>query len=234
MGWRESIAVRPPLGKRKGALTGEARADILGAYRRVENTSGGRLSGEARSRIETAVTGILEAIGEDPRREGLVKTPSRVARMFDELTAGYDVSPEALINGAVFESPYDEMVVVKDIEFYSLCEHHLLPFYGRCHLAYVPDGKIIGLSKIPRIVDAFTRRIQIQERLTWQIADFFNVALQPHGTTVVMEAMHLCMMMRGVKKCTSKMVTSSMLGVFKKDERTRAEFMSIVRGKDGG
>jgi GTP cyclohydrolase I len=177
---------------------------------------------------------LLKAVGEDPGREGLRKTPDRIARMYKELTAGYSITPEALINGALFESQYDEMVVVKGIEFYSLCEHHLLPFFGNCHIAYIPSGRIIGLSKIPRIVDAYARRVQIQERLTWQIADFVNTALRPMGTAVSMEAEHLCMMMRGVKKANAKMVTNSMLGCFKRDERTRNEFMSLIRSGNGG
>ncbi|MBI2059517.1 MAG: GTP cyclohydrolase I FolE [Nitrospirae bacterium] len=179
--------------------------------------------------IQSAVVELLKAVGEDPGREGLRKTPDRIARMYKELTAGYSVTPEALINGALFESQYDEMVVVKGIEFYSLCEHHLLPFFGRCHIAYIPSGRIIGLSKIPRIVEAYSRRVQIQERLTSQIADFVNTALKPQGTAVSMEAEHLCMTMRGVKKANAKMVTNSMMGVFKKDERTRNEFMSLIR-----
>lgn len=195
----------------------------------LNSTSG---NGSGRD-IQEAVGGILRAIGEDPSREGLAQTPERVARMFKDLTSGYQISPEELINGAIFQSTYDEMVVVRDIEFYSLCEHHLLPFFGHCHVAYVPSGRIIGLSKMPRIVDAFSKRLQVQERLTWEIAEFLNLSLKPMGTAVVMEAVHLCTMMRGVRKHDTRMVTSSMVGAFKRDERTRNEFMNFIRPGNG-
>jgi GTP cyclohydrolase IA len=178
--------------------------------------------------IEEAVRAILEHIGEDPAREGLLKTPSRVATMYAELTAGYRIDPQALINDAVFSVDYDEMVMVKDIEFSSLCEHHMLPFMGRVHVGYIPNGKVIGLSKIPRIVEMFARRLQVQERLTVQIADFIDDALHPLGVAVVAEGVHLCSVMRGVKKANAKMITSAMRGVFRSDSKTRAEFMGHV------
>lgn len=178
--------------------------------------------------IEKAVREILHEIGEDPERQGLKDTPNRISKMYRELTAGYGVSPHEMINGAIFDIKYDEMVVVRDIEFYSLCEHHLLPFFGACHVAYVPNGKIIGLSKIPRIVEAFSRRLQVQERMTIEIADLLNDVLKPDGVAVVAEGYHLCMAMRGIKKAEAKMITSAMLGVFKEDERTRMEFLSFI------
>ncbi len=178
--------------------------------------------------IRNSVSSILKAVGEDPKRDGLLNTPNRVAKSYDELLAGYRVDPYKLINGALFEVEYDEMVIVRDIEFYSLCEHHMLPFIGRAHVAYLPNKKIIGLSKIPRIVDMFARRLQIQERLTKQIAEFLDEALHPHGVAVVIEALHLCSMMRGVKKHDSRMTTSSMLGYFRKNLATRTEFLDNI------
>jgi GTP cyclohydrolase I len=181
--------------------------------------------------VEEAVRMILRAVGEDPHREGLLKTPERVARMYDELLSGYRIDPIALVNGAVFEVAYDEMVLVRDIEFYSLCEHHLLPFIGRAHVAYLPRGRIIGLSKIPRIVDMFAHRLQVQERMTRQIADFLDALLNPIGVAVVVEGLHLCATMRGVKKHSARMTTSSMLGYFRKNVATRQEFLdNISRG----
>jgi GTP cyclohydrolase I len=180
------------------------------------------------ARIEAAVQDILTNIGEDPQREGLLKTPDRVARMFDELTAGYHIDTEKLINGAIFNVDYDEMVVVKDIDFYSMCEHHMLPFYGRAHVAYIPDGKVVGLSKIPRIVEMFARRLQIQEQMTTQIADFIETTLEPQGVAVVVEGVHMCSVMRGVKKANATMKTSKMLGAFKDNNKTRAEFLSHI------
>jgi GTP cyclohydrolase I len=182
---------------------------------------------------EDAVRQLLEAIGEDTGREGLVKTPGRVARSLDFLTAGYQEDPQAILQGALFASDVDEMVVVKDMEFYSLCEHHLLPFYGRCHVAYIPNGQIVGLSKLGRVVDVFSRRLQVQERLTTEIASAVNTAVQPKGVAVVMEAHHLCMMMRGVQKQGSLAATSCMLGLFKRDARTRAEFLNLIRTDAG-
>ncbi len=192
-----------------------------------------RRMSEARPSIEEAVRTLLDEIGEDPSREGLVATPGRVRRMYGELTAGYHVDPDALINGACFSVDYDEMVVVRDIELFSLCEHHLLPFVGKAHVGYLPRGRVIGLSKIPRIVDMYAQRLQVQERLTVQIADFLMERLQPKGVACVVEATHLCTMMRGVKKQEATMVTSSMVGTFRRDARTRAEFMGLI-GKGGG
>jgi len=178
--------------------------------------------------LECAVRTILEAIGEDPDREGLVKTPSRVARMYAELTAGYHVDPVKLVNDAIFEVDYDEMVIVRDIDFYSLCEHHMLPFIGRCHVGYIPRGRVIGLSKIPRIVEMFARRLQIQERMTQEIAEFLNETLHPLGVAVVAEGVHMCTAMRGIKKANARMVTSAMLGLFKSRASTRNEFLNNI------
>jgi GTP cyclohydrolase IA len=181
--------------------------------------------------IEGAVSQILRAVGEDAEREGLQRTPMRVARMYAELLAGYRTDPVALVNGAIFDVKYDEMVLVRDIEFYSLCEHHMLPFIGRAHVAYIPSGKVLGLSKIPRVVDMYARRLQVQERMTRQIADFLRDLLQPQGVAVVVEAMHLCSMMRGVKKHDARMVTSAMHGAFRANLATREEFLqNIARG----
>ncbi|MCA9541372.1 MAG: GTP cyclohydrolase I FolE [Myxococcales bacterium] len=172
--------------------------------------------------------GVLKAIGEDPSREGLLKTPARAARAMAECTRGYHQSVDEIINGALFTSDNDEMVVVTHIEFYSLCEHHLLPFFGHCHVGYIPDGRIVGLSKIARIVDAFSRRLQVQENLTQQIADALMTHLTPRGVGVVVEARHLCMMMRGVAKQRSLMTTSAMLGDFRNEPECRAEFLSLI------
>jgi GTP cyclohydrolase I len=176
-------------------------------------------------RVEAAVREILSEIGEDPERQGLVGTPGRVHRMYAELTAGYQVDPDALVNGAVFDVDYSEMVIVKDIPFYSLCEHHLLPFFGTAAVAYVPRGRVIGLSKIPRIVEMYASRLQVQERLTQEIADFLQDRLQPQGVGVVMEATHLCAAMRGVRKPGMIMTTSAVLGLFRTRDRTRSEFL---------
>jgi GTP cyclohydrolase I len=181
---------------------------------------------EPNGRVESAVREILLEIGEDPDREGLHGTPERVHRMYTELTAGYHVDPERLINNAIFDIGYSEMVVVKDIPFYSLCEHHLLPFFGTAAVAYIPRGRVIGLSKIPRIVEMYARRLQVQERLTQQIADFLQTRLEPQGVGVVMEATHLCAVMRGVRKPGTIMTTSSVLGLFRTRDRTRAEFFA--------
>ena len=181
--------------------------------------------------IENAVRQLLAAFGEDPDRTGLERTPTRVAQMYKELLAGYRTDPVEMVNDALFEVTYDEMVLVRDIEFYSLCEHHLLPFMGRAHVAYFPRGKVIGLSKIPRVVDLFSRRLQLQERLTRQIADFINELLDPHGVAVVVEGLHLCAMMRGVQKHEARMTTSTMLGAFRSSIATRQEFLdNISRG----
>jgi GTP cyclohydrolase I len=181
--------------------------------------------------IENAMRQLLTAFGEDPDRTGLNRTPTRVAQMYKELLAGYRTDPVEMVNDALFEVTYDEMVLVRDIEFYSLCEHHLLPFMGRAHVAYFPRGKVIGLSKIPRVVDLFSRRLQLQERLTRQIADFVNELLNPHGVAVVVEGLHLCAMMRGVQKHEVRMTTSTMLGAFRSSIATRQEFLdNISRG----
>jgi len=178
--------------------------------------------------IRDAVSKMLAAFGEDPQREGLVDTPDRMARMYEELLAGYRTDPVALVNDALFEVDYDEMVIVRDIEFYSLCEHHMLPFMGRAHVAYIPRGRVIGLSKIPRIVDLFARRLQVQERMTRQIADFLNESLHPDGVAVVIEALHMCSAMRGVKKHDARMTTSAMLGVFREEMMVRMEFLDSI------
>jgi len=183
--------------------------------------------------IEKAIKDILVSIGEDTAREGLVKTPYRVARSYQELLAGYRMDPRELINEAIFDVAYDEMVIVRDIEFYSLCEHHMLPFIGRAHVAYIPTDKVIGLSKIPRIVDLFSRRLQVQERMTRQIAEYIQFVLHPKGVAVVVEGLHMCMMLRGVKKHDARMTTSTMLGVFRDDLSTRMEFLgNITRGAE--
>ncbi|MFZ0534320.1 MAG: GTP cyclohydrolase I FolE [Anaerolineales bacterium] len=183
--------------------------------------------------IENAITQMLTAFGENPTRKGLLRTPERVARMYTELLAGYRVDPINIVNDALFEVTYDEMVIVRDIEFYSMCEHHLLPFMGRAHVAYLPSGRVIGLSKIPRIVDVFAHRLQVQERMTRQIADFINDALMPKGVGVVVEALHLCTMMRGVKKHNARMTTSAVHGAFRRSIATRQEFFdNISRGSE--
>ena len=183
--------------------------------------------------IRQAVSTLLQAFGEDSGREGLINTPDRVARMYSELLEGYWMDPDTLLNGALFDEDYDEMVVVRDIEFYSLCEHHILPFLGRAHVAYFPRGRVVGLSKVPRIVDMFARRLQVQERMTRQIAEFIHELLDPYGVAVVIEGLHLCATMRGVKKHDARMTTSAMLGAFRNSLATRQEFLNIIsRGSD--
>lgn len=183
--------------------------------------------------IENSVKNILNGIGEDTEREGLVRTPHRVAKSYQELLSGYRMDPKALINEAIFDVEYDEMVIVRDIEFYSMCEHHMLPFMGRAHVAYIPTDKVIGLSKIPRIVDLFSKRLQVQERMTTQIADYLEVVLNPQGVAVVVEGLHMCMMLRGVKKHDARMTTSAMRGVFRDEMTTRMEFLdNISRGAE--
>ena len=179
--------------------------------------------------LEELARELLVRLGEDPGRDGLQRTPERMARALQYLTKGYQEDPEKILKGALFEVGYDEMVIVKDIEMFSLCEHHLLPFYGKVHVAYIPNGKVIGLSKIPRLIDVFARRMQVQERLTTQIAGTIQRAIEPQGVGVVIEARHLCMMMRGVEKQHSAAVTSSMLGVFRDELDTRQEFLSLIR-----
>ena len=175
------------------------------------------------------IRSILTKIGEDPTRDGLVNTPKRVDRAFRFLTSGYRMNADELLNKALFDVSYDEMVIVRDIELFSLCEHHLLPFFGKCHVGNIPNGRVIGLSKIPRLVDMFARRLQVQERLTTQIAETISEKIKPRGVAVVIEAQHLCMIMRGVEKQNSVAVTSSMLGVFKENQNTRNEFLNLVR-----
>ena len=178
--------------------------------------------------IKSLIEQMLNELGEDPKREGLLKTPERVEKSLKFLTSGYQIDIGELVNGALYNEGYDEMVIVKDVDVFSLCEHHMLPFVGKCHVAYLPQGKIIGLSKVPRLIDAFSRRLQVQERLTTQIAKCLQDILQPAGVAVVIEAMHLCMSMRGVEKQNSYTTTSSMLGCFKEDARTRSEFLSLI------
>lgn len=180
------------------------------------------------STIQEAVEKMLKAFGEDPNREGLQRTPERVARMYEELLEGYRIDPIAMVNDALFDVEYDEMVVVRDIEFYSMCEHHMLPFLGRAHVAYIPSSRVIGLSKIPRVVDMFARRLQVQERMTRQIGDFIDELLKPRGVAVVVEALHMCSMIRGVKKHDSRMTTSTMIGAFKTDLALRMEFLDNI------
>ncbi len=180
--------------------------------------------------MEKEIRSILEHIGEDPDREGLRDTPDRVHRAYHNLTRGYRMDPATVVGKAIFHEKYDEMVVVRDIDFYSLCEHHLLPFYGKAHVAYVPDGKIVGLSKIPRLVDVFARRLQVQERMTQQIAETLVEQLAPQGVAVVVEGFHMCMAMRGVEKRNAWMTTSAMRGIFESNPRTREEFLVLIRG----
>ena len=186
-------------------------------------------TGDPPDPIESYVEGILKELGEDASRDGLLKTPSRVSKAMRFFTKGYEQDPAAILTGALFDVDYDEMVLVKDIDFYSLCEHHMVPFFGRVHVGYIPNGKVVGLSKIPRTVEIFARRLQVQERLTMDIAETIETVLQPQGVGVVVEAKHLCMMMRGVEKQNSFAITSSMRGSFEQDPKTRAEFMELIR-----
>lgn len=203
-----------------GENTAEMRKISVNGHHRAEQ--------KRKKVLAKAVRKTLKSIGEDPDRDGLRDTPLRVARMYDELTAGYHIDPVKLINGALFEVEYSEMVIVKDIDFYSLCEHHLLPFFGRAHVAYIPKKKVLGLSKIPRIVEMFARRLQVQERMTQQIADFLEETVNPLGVAVVVEGAHMCSMMRGVKKANATMITSALSGTFKNNSKTRAEFMQHI------
>ena len=187
-----------------------------------------------RQSIKELIEELLIQLGENPNREGLLKTPERFEKAIRFLTSGYTKDVKEILNGAIYEEPYDEMVVLKDIELFSICDHHLLPFYGKCHVAYIPDGRLIGLSKIPRIVDLFARRLQIQERLTSQIANCLQEVLDPKGVGVVIEAFHLCVAMRGVEKQNAFAITSSMIGVFRHDPRTRLEFTNLIRNTGRG
>ncbi|HXZ31883.1 MAG TPA: GTP cyclohydrolase I FolE [Terriglobales bacterium] len=184
--------------------------------------------------FEELIREMIVRLGEDPSREGLISTPGRVHRAFEFLLKGYKEDPEALVRKALFTCTYDEMVIVKDVEMFSLCEHHMLPFFGKVHVAYIPNGKVIGLSKIPRLIEIFSRRLQIQERLTTQIAETIQNTIEPQGVGVVIEARHLCMMMRGVEKQHSAAVTSSMLGCFRDEQETRTEFLSLIRQRPNG
>jgi len=185
----------------------------------------------ATNALEKNIEDLLRNIGENPKREGLRRTPQRAAKAWELFMSGYDQDVRKVVNGAVFKEKYNEMVIVKNIDFFSICEHHLLPFYGKAHIAYIPNGKILGLSKIPRVVEIFSRRLQVQERLTQQIADTLFETLEPDGVAVVIEACHLCMMMRGVEKQNSLATTSAMLGSFREDERTRNEFLNLISSK---
>ena len=195
-------------------------------YERVEHYNSAGIE-----RIGTHYTDILKAIGEDPEREGLKRTPERVAKALQYLTHGYDIDPGAILRSAIFTEQYSQMVVVKDIEVYSMCEHHMLPFFGKAHVAYIPNGRIVGLSKIPRVVDAFARRLQVQERLTNEIRDCIKEAINPHGVAVVIECSHLCMQMRGIQKQNSVTTTSAFTGVFLEDQRTRDEFIKLISSR---
>lgn len=197
---------------------------------REQRQANGASARPSQEHIEGVVTDILAFVGEDPTREGLLRTPHRVAEAWKFLTRGYDQDVHTLLNGAIFNEDYDDMVVVPNIEFYSMCEHHMLPFFGKAHVAYIPNGRIVGLSKIPRLVDMFARRLQVQERLTTQIAEAIEEALQPRGVGVVLEAAHMCMRMRGVEKQEASMVTSHVMGTFRTDRATRQEFMALVTG----
>jgi GTP cyclohydrolase I len=208
--------------------SGNGETELQAAERRISKIP--RCGAAKLASMEQSFLQLLQAIGEDPNREGLLRTPTRAARAFEFLTNGYRQSLDDLVNGAIFESEASEIILVKDIELYSLCEHHLLPFVGRAHVAYIPNGKVIGLSKVARLVDVFARRLQIQENLTVQIADALMKTLRPAGVGVVVEAKHLCMMMRGVEKQNSVMKTSCLLGTFKEDARTRSEFLSLLVG----
>jgi len=207
--------------------TANGETELEAAQRRIRQIQ--RCGAARLASLEQNFLGLLEAIGEDPEREGLLRTPNRAARAFEFLTAGYRQSLDELINQAIFESEASEIVLVKDIELYSMCEHHLLPFIGKAHVAYIPNSKVVGLSKMARIVDMFARRLQIQENLTMQIADALMQSLHPRGVGVVIEAKHLCMMMRGVEKQNSVMTTSCLLGSFKEDARTRSEFLALLK-----
>jgi GTP cyclohydrolase IA len=207
--------------------SGNGETELQAAERRISKIP--RCGAARVEAMEQSFLQLLEAIGEDPNREGLIRTPTRAARAFEFLTNGYRQSLDDLVNGAIFDSDASEIILVKDIELYSLCEHHLLPFIGRAHVAYIPNGKVIGLSKVARLVDVFARRLQIQENLTIQIADALMKTLHPAGVGVVVEAKHLCMMMRGVEKQNSVMKTSCLLGTFKEDARTRSEFLSLLK-----
>ena len=207
--------------------SGNGETELQAAERRIRSLP--KCGAAKIACMEESFRGLLEAIGEDPQREGLLRTPTRAAKAFEFITNGYRQDLDEIVNGAIFSSDASEIILVKDIELYSMCEHHLIPFIGRAHVAYIPNGKVIGLSKVARIVDVFARRLQIQEQLTVQIADALMKALHPYGVGVVVEAKHLCMMMRGVEKQNSVMKTSCLLGSFKEDARTRSEFLALLK-----
>ncbi|SRR5579864_1431166 len=207
--------------------SGNGETELQAAERRIRSLP--KCGAAKLARMEQSFRDLLEAFGEDPQREGLLRTPTRAAKAFEFLTNGYRQDLDEIVNDAIFTSDASEIILVKDIELYSMCEHHLLPFIGRAHVAYIPDGKVIGLSKVARIVDVFARRLQIQEQLTLQIADALMKTLRPTGVGVVIEAKHLCMMMRGVEKQNSVMKTSCLLGSFKEDARTRSEFLALLK-----
>lgn len=209
-------------------MTDNAYIDLTDDDEEIDLPDGPVLSAGCKQVVADSVTAILRAVGEDPEREGLLRTPARVARAYDELLVGYKMDPAAILNKALFEVSYHEMVIVTDIDFYSLCEHHMLPFIGKAHVAYIPDHKVVGLSKIPRIVEMYARRLQIQERMTQQIADVIDELLQPQGVAVVVDGLHMCMAMRGVKKANARMRTSALRGLFIRNQKTRAEFMEHI------
>jgi GTP cyclohydrolase I len=222
-----AVATRPARPARSARIVkAGARASRTSSQAKLERNGNGTL--DRTERLELIVERMLTELGEDPNREGLVRTPHRVAKAMQFLTSGYQEDIQKVLNNAIFKEKYKEMVLVKDIDFFSMCEHHMLPFFGRAHIAYIPNGKIVGLSKIPRIVDVFARRMQVQERLTQQVAETLNDALSPAGVGVVIEARHMCMMMRGVEKQNSVATTSAMIGEFHEDPETRQEFLDLI------
>ena len=224
-----ATAPRPPLASRhQGAASGNGASNGLGAVR-VGHLA--QLEPDAEAELQELVRRQIALLGEDPDREGLLRTPERVAKSLAWLTRGYAETPKSAVGEGVFDERHDHMVMVRDIELYSLCEHHLLPFFGKAHIAYIPNGKIVGLSKLPRLVEVFARRLQVQERLTAQIAEAIEDVLAPRGVGVVIEAMHLCMMMRGVEKQNSKTITSALLGSFRDDAKTRDEFLRLAHAR---
>ncbi len=225
MAKKKTLPHASPKGKGR-ATHGAYPADATEGYQRID-----QFEPAAVKRLSGHYADILSELGEDPRREGLVRTPERVAKSLQYLTHGYDLDPAAILRKAMFKEEYSQMVLVKDIEMYSLCEHHMLPFFGKAHVAYIPNGHIVGLSKIPRVVDAFARRLQVQERLTNEIRDCIHNTLKPLGVAVVIEASHLCMQMRGVQKQNSVTTTSAFTGIFLDDHRTREEFIKLVSAK---
>lgn len=223
---KKSGRTKPTTAKARRATNGVGMQEPQDGYQRID-----KFEPEGVERISAHYDDILEAIGEDPKREGLLRTPERVAKSLQYLTHGYDLDPAAILRKALFKEDYSQMVLVKDIEVYSLCEHHLLPFFGKAHVAYIPNGRITGLSKIPRVVDAFARRLQVQERLTNEIRDCIHDTLKPLGVAVVIEASHLCMQMRGIQKQNSVTTTSAFTGIFLDDPRTREEFIKLISAK---